>query len=150
MSEVSRKVESTGGVYLTSKPSSLHAQTSLPPLSTWASADPFWVPMAGPLVLYSRITVPTAPWEMNFVFESAGCARFTCRIRPLFKHPLIPPPLPPLHHRHGKKKDELSARAGANGYQRDTHREKHSHRDQNKHVDKVKRNQNVALDRYVL
>jgi hypothetical protein len=46
--------------------------------------------------------------------------------------------------------DELSARAKENGYQRGAHRDEDSLRDQNKHVDKVKRDQNAALDRYVL
>ena len=46
--------------------------------------------------------------------------------------------------------DELGARAEANGYQRVAHQDKDSLRDQNKHVDKVKRNQNAALDRYVM
>ena len=46
--------------------------------------------------------------------------------------------------------DELSARAKANGYQRGAHRDKDSLRDRNKHVDKVKRDQDAALDRYVL
>jgi hypothetical protein len=45
---------------------------------------------------------------------------------------------------------ELAARAKANGYQRSTHRDKDSLRDRNKHVDKVKRDQDTALDRYVL
>jgi hypothetical protein len=46
--------------------------------------------------------------------------------------------------------DELSARAKENGYQWGAHRDKDSLRDQNKHVDKVKKDQNAALDRYVL
>jgi hypothetical protein len=46
--------------------------------------------------------------------------------------------------------DELSARVKENGYQRGAHRDKDSLRNQNKHVDKVKRDQNAALDRYVL
>jgi hypothetical protein len=46
--------------------------------------------------------------------------------------------------------DEPSARAKENGYQRGAHRDEDSLRDQNKHVDKVKRDQNAALDRYVL
>ena len=46
--------------------------------------------------------------------------------------------------------DELSARARANGYQRGAHRDKDGLRDRNKHVDKVKRDQEAALDRYVL
>jgi hypothetical protein len=46
--------------------------------------------------------------------------------------------------------DELSARAKENGYQWGAHRDKDSLRDQNKHVDKVKKDQNAALDRYIL
>ena len=46
--------------------------------------------------------------------------------------------------------DELSARARANGYRRGAHRDKDSLRDRNKHVDKVKKDQDAALDRYVL
>jgi hypothetical protein len=45
---------------------------------------------------------------------------------------------------------ELAARAKANGYQRGVHRDKDSLRDRNKHVDKIKRDQDAALDRYVL
>ena len=45
---------------------------------------------------------------------------------------------------------ELAARAKANGYQRGAHRDKDSLRDRNKHVDKVKRDQDAALDHYVL
>jgi hypothetical protein len=47
-------------------------------------------------------------------------------------------------------RDELNAHAEANGYQRGAHREGDSRRDCNKHVDNVKRDQNVALDGYVL
>ena len=46
--------------------------------------------------------------------------------------------------------DDLSARGKENGYQRGAHRDKDSLRDQNKHVDKVKKDQNAALDRYIL
>ena len=46
--------------------------------------------------------------------------------------------------------DELSARAKENGYQRGAHRDGDGLRDQNKHVDKVKKDQNAALDRYIL
>jgi hypothetical protein len=45
---------------------------------------------------------------------------------------------------------ELAAHAKANGYRRGAYRDKDSLRDRNKHVDKVKRNQDAALDRYVL
>ena len=46
--------------------------------------------------------------------------------------------------------DELSAHARANPYQRGTNRDRDSLRGRNKHVDKVKKDQGVALDRYVL
>jgi hypothetical protein len=46
--------------------------------------------------------------------------------------------------------DEPSACAKANGYQRGAHRHKDSLRDRNKHVDKVMKDQDAALDRYVL
>jgi hypothetical protein len=46
--------------------------------------------------------------------------------------------------------DELSARAKENGYQRGAHQDEDSLRDQNMHVAKFKRDQNAALDRYVL
>jgi hypothetical protein len=93
VNEVSRKVESTGGV--------LPRLQALAPCPSWVSS----VVKLGFCRLslsrcseatgsYLRATVPTAPQEMNFVFESASCARFACRIRSLFKHPLIPPPLP--------------------------------------------------------
>ena len=52
----------------------------------------------------------------------------------------------------GKKitADELSACARANGYQRSAYRDKDGLRDRNKHVDEVKKDQDAALDRYVL
>ena len=46
--------------------------------------------------------------------------------------------------------DELNPRAKGNGYQQGVHQEKDSLRDRNKHVDRFKRDQNTALDRYVL
>ena len=46
--------------------------------------------------------------------------------------------------------DDLNARAKENGNQRGVRREKDSLRDRNKHVDSVKRDQNTALDRYIL
>ena len=46
--------------------------------------------------------------------------------------------------------DDLNARAKANGYQRGAHREKDGRRNRNKHIDKVKKDQDAALDRYVL
>jgi hypothetical protein len=46
--------------------------------------------------------------------------------------------------------DELNARAKANGYQRGTHREEDSHWDRNKHGDDTKKDQDKALDCYVL
>ena len=46
--------------------------------------------------------------------------------------------------------DELLARAQANGYKRGEHREKDQARDGYKHVEKTKKDQNAALNRYVL
>jgi hypothetical protein len=46
--------------------------------------------------------------------------------------------------------DELSALAKANGYQMGAYQEEDSRRDRNKHIDKVKKDQDAALDRYVL
>jgi hypothetical protein len=88
-------------------------------------------------------------------------------------HPLPHPPIPKLtqglRHHHGwlvrllvdsrlhlvpimtRKRDageELLARAKANGYQRGAHKDK----DQglHKHIDKTKKDQDAALNRYVL
>jgi hypothetical protein len=46
--------------------------------------------------------------------------------------------------------DELDAGAEANGYQKGAHREEDSRRDRNKHGDDTKKDQDGALDRYVL
>ena len=46
--------------------------------------------------------------------------------------------------------DELSAYTRANSYQRGVYRDKDSLRDRNKYVDKVKKDQDAALDRYIL
>jgi hypothetical protein len=46
--------------------------------------------------------------------------------------------------------DELNARAKPNGYKRGTHREEDSRRDYNKHKDDTIKDQDKALDRYVL
>jgi hypothetical protein len=46
--------------------------------------------------------------------------------------------------------DELNARAKANGYQRGAHREEDGRQNRNKHIDKVEKDQDAALDRYVL
>jgi hypothetical protein len=46
--------------------------------------------------------------------------------------------------------EELLARAESNGYQRGAHREKDNARDGNRHIDKTKKDQNAALDLYVL
>jgi hypothetical protein len=46
--------------------------------------------------------------------------------------------------------DELSARAKANGYKRGAHREEDSRRDRNKHKDDTIKDQDGALDLYVL
>jgi hypothetical protein len=46
--------------------------------------------------------------------------------------------------------DQLLARAEANGYKRGQHKEGDEARNRFKHVDKTKKDQNAALDRYVL
>jgi hypothetical protein len=46
--------------------------------------------------------------------------------------------------------EELEARAESNGYKRGAHREKNGTRDNIKHNKEIKKNQNSALDRYVL
>jgi hypothetical protein len=46
--------------------------------------------------------------------------------------------------------EELLARAKSNGYKRGAHQEKDSARDDKRHIDKTKKDQNAALDRYVL
>ena len=45
---------------------------------------------------------------------------------------------------------KLAARVKANGYQKGTYRDKDSLRDRNKYVDNIKRDQDAALDRYIL
>jgi hypothetical protein len=66
--------------------------------------------IAEPPVPYLKATVPTASWETNTVFESAGCTCFACHVRPLSEHPLsghplFLTPLPLPHYRYGKKED---------------------------------------------
>jgi hypothetical protein len=46
--------------------------------------------------------------------------------------------------------DELLARAEANGYKEGEHREEDAVRDRHKHMEKTIRDQDTALDRYVL
>ena len=46
--------------------------------------------------------------------------------------------------------DDLLAQAEANGYKRGEHKEQDKVRDRHKHVDKTKKDQNAALNRYVL
>jgi hypothetical protein len=46
--------------------------------------------------------------------------------------------------------DELAARAEANGYKRGEHQEEDQRCDNNRHVDKTIKDQDVALNRYVL
>ena len=73
--------------------------------------------------------------------------------RYLFVHLLPPTPSPPDCHRYGKQKataNELDARAEANNYQREAHREESSRRDGNKHENKIKKNQNTMLGYYVM
>ena len=114
--------------------------------------------MAEPQVSYLKFVVPTASWEMNVVFKSAGCACFACRDLSLSLSLSLS--ILPFHRRFfrhtttmARKKateDELSARAKENGHQPGARRDKGSLRDQNKHVDKVKKDQNAELDRYVV
>jgi hypothetical protein len=47
--------------------------------------------------------------------------------------------------------DDLSARAQENSYQRSIYQEnKDNLRDQNKYINKIKRDQNIVLNRYIL
>jgi hypothetical protein len=46
--------------------------------------------------------------------------------------------------------DELLAQVEANGYRKREHKEKDEVRSRHKRVDKTKKDQNAALDRYVL
>jgi hypothetical protein len=46
--------------------------------------------------------------------------------------------------------DDLLAQAEANGYKRGEHKEQDKVRDRHKHVDKTKKDQNAALNRFVL
>jgi hypothetical protein len=46
--------------------------------------------------------------------------------------------------------EELLARAESNGYKREAHREKDSVRGEKRHINKIKKDQNAALDRYIL
>jgi hypothetical protein len=46
--------------------------------------------------------------------------------------------------------DNLLAQTEANGYKRGEHKEQDKVRDRYKHFDKTKKDQNAALDRYVL
>jgi hypothetical protein len=82
------------------------------------------VATAEPPVFYLKFAIPTASWEMDVVFESAGYACFACCDRSLFEHL----PFPPLYHppttATGRKKvtgDDLSARTKENGYRRGAH-----------------------------
>jgi hypothetical protein len=46
--------------------------------------------------------------------------------------------------------EEQLARTKSNGYKREAHREKDSVRGEKRHIDKIKKDQNVASDRYIL
>lgn len=46
--------------------------------------------------------------------------------------------------------DDLLAQAEANGYRRGEHREEDEVRDRHKHVKKTKKDQDAALNRYIL
>jgi len=86
--------------------------------------------MTEPPVSYLKFAVPTASWEMDVVFESAGYACFALSLSLSLSLSTFP------FHRPttaiGRKKvtgDELSARTKENGYQRGAHRDKDSRRD---------------------
>ena len=65
--------------------------------------------------------------------------------------PLATAPRPFRPACHGRPTaDELLARAEANGYKEGRHKEEDEVLDYHKHVEKTKRNQNRALNRYVL
>ena len=49
-----------------------------------------------------------------------------------------------------KTTDELNARDKANNYKRGAHREEDSRREQNKYMDDTIKDQDGALDRYIL
>jgi hypothetical protein len=46
--------------------------------------------------------------------------------------------------------EEQLAPAKSNGYKREAHREKDSVRGEKRHINKIKKDQNAALDRYIL
>jgi len=46
--------------------------------------------------------------------------------------------------------EELLSQARSNGYKRGAHREEDCKRDQSKHIEATKKDQDSALDRYVL
>ena len=46
--------------------------------------------------------------------------------------------------------EELLSQARSNGYKRGAHREEDCKRDQSKHIEETKKDQDSALDRYVL
>ena len=81
------------------------------------------------------------------------------RTRPLYRHyrsttttaAAAEPPayLPPMGKRHATA-DDLLAQAEANGYRRGEHREEDEVRDRHKHVKKTKKDQDAALNRYIL
>ena len=110
--------------------------------------------MVEPLVSYLESTVPTVACEMAIVFRSARLRLF-CLSRPTSSTTLsfLRHFLQTAATTMARKKtttDELNARAKANSYQRDAHRDKDNLRDQNKYADKVKKDQDAALHRYVL
>jgi hypothetical protein len=109
--------------------------------------------MVEPPVSYLESTIPAAVSEMAAVFGSTGCGRFACRVPASSNsHSLLRYFVRTTTVMARKKvtADELNAHAKENGYQRGAHGEKGSLRDRSKHVDRVKRDQNKALNRYVL
>jgi len=91
---------------------------------------------------------------MATVFTSIDCAYFARRVlslrllSPSYAVSSLRPP--PSWQKRRSTGDELIARAKANGYQRGAYRDEDGLRHCNKHVDKVKRDDDTALDHYVL
>jgi hypothetical protein len=97
-----------------------------------------------PPVSYLESTVPAAAYERAISIRSADRACFARCVRSL-RSPsssyVVSSGLTPLWEKKGISGDELDARARANGYQREAHREEDSRRDGNKHGDGTKKSQ---------
>jgi hypothetical protein len=132
--------ESTGGAASHFTRSSLEAQNGLP-LFWWPFRDSGFVAMVEPPVSYLRVHGP-------YRYLRDGYRIYVCRLHVFY----LPCPTSSTR-RHGQKEDYWS-RAGrscqSEWLPEGAHRDKDSLRDRNKHVDKVKRDQDAALDRYVL